>query len=334
MLRTLTRLFRRMIRGLMTEKPHVGSAERVVRAVLLVPLFGLVLVMLRCAARLRGPLPVEAQLANGVKLRCHLPDLIQMYLYLFGRWEPDLSEHLERVLRPGDTVIDIGANVGYFSLLAADRVGPDGRVIAIEASPRMADTLREHVAMNDATRCVTVIGKAVSDESGVLTIYDGPIHNRGLTSTEQHRGMKPVGEVEAAPLEKLVGEEAISAAKVIKIDVEGGEDRVLRDLANHLDGFRGDLEILVELSPIWWRDVERTPHKVLEPFVRKGFRIDTISNSYWPWRYLWPRDVNAPQPLSGGLDAPILKKRVKRLDLRLVRAAASDADDPDRVALS
>ena len=310
------------MRGLMTAKPHVGSAERIVRAALLVPPFGLILVLLRCAAILRGPLPVETQLANGVKLRCHLPDLIQMYLYLFGRWEPDLSAHLEDILRPGDTVIDIGANVGYFSLLASDRIGPGGRVIAIEASPRMAAALREHVAMNDATRWVTVIEKAVSDEPGVLTMYDGPVHNRGLSSTEQHRGMRAVGEVEAAPLEKLIGREAIAAAKVIKIDVEGGEDRVLRDLANHLDHFRDEMEILVELSPSWWRDAERTPHTVLEPFVRKGFRIDTIPNSYWPWRYLWPRDVHAPQPLAGGLQAPILKERVKRLDLRLVRTSS------------
>lgn len=75
-------------------------------------------------------------------------DLIQRYLYLFGAWEPHLTGWLRRRLRPGDGFVDVGANIGVFSVLAARLVGESGRVVAIEAS---ADVHRRLVGTPGST---------------------------------------------------------------------------------------------------------------------------------------------------------------------------------------
>ena len=67
---------------------------------------------------------------------CDPRDLIQRMILHFGVWEPDVSRVIEQSLAPGDVFVDIGANIGYDTLLASSRVGPTGRVVSIEASPR------------------------------------------------------------------------------------------------------------------------------------------------------------------------------------------------------
>ncbi|MBN9070759.1 MAG: FkbM family methyltransferase, partial [Rhizobiales bacterium] len=94
-----------------------------------------------------------------------------------GFWEPGISVLLERLLKPGMTAVDIGANVGYFSLLMASRVGANGRVVSIEANPAMAGLLRETVEMNGLEECVTVHNVAAADRAGELDFYIIPDRN-------------------------------------------------------------------------------------------------------------------------------------------------------------
>ena len=78
----------------------------------------------------------------------HTADLIQRYVYYFGVWEPTISQWFKGYVRPGDIVVDVGANIGWYTLLAAQRVGPEGQVVAIEASPTIAEHLRANLALN------------------------------------------------------------------------------------------------------------------------------------------------------------------------------------------
>src|ERR1700757_5463861 len=123
-------LWRRYLRFLQTDKERVGVAERWLRALLIVPSIA-VFLQLRIRTAFRGPLTVDGITEDGIHIRCRLPDAIPMCLYLFGTWEPDLAAFLRRRLRPGDTFIDVGANVGYMSALASRLVGPHGAVVAI-----------------------------------------------------------------------------------------------------------------------------------------------------------------------------------------------------------
>ena len=150
-------MFRAGLRGLVTERGRVRPPEKLLRGGLLVPLYGTMLLLLRVWAGLRGPLGVAAVTRYGARFVCWLPDMIQTYLYLFGVWEPDVTAFIRRRLSPGDTFVDVGANVGYHALLAAGSVNGRGRVVAIEASPRIFRMLRENLAGNGDPAAVRAV---------------------------------------------------------------------------------------------------------------------------------------------------------------------------------
>ncbi len=305
---------RAVLRGLVTERARVGPLEKLLRGALLVPLYGAMLVLLRAWAAVRGPLPVAATTRHGSRFTCRLPDLIQTYLYVFGVWEPDLTAFIRRRLAPGDTFVDVGAHVGYHVLLAAGSLGAAGRVVAFEASPGTLAMLHENLAQNRVNASVRTVNVAVSEAAGTRPIFGGPVQNIGLTTTVPGR-FRAQGEVAAAPLGDLLEPEELRSVRLVKIDVEGAEDAVIRGMKAFLEQARPDVEILLELSPKWWADSRQTPRQVLQPLLDAGFNVYRIGNNLWPWRYLWPEDVRPPRRERGEL-----RLRVKRLDLVLSRA--------------
>jgi hypothetical protein len=112
-------LWRGYIRFLRTDKERVGVAERWVRALLLIVPYLVVYLLLLIRVAVWRPLVIDHTTEDGIHLRCQLPDFIQNYVYLFGTWEPDLVPFMRRRLRPGDTFIDVGANVGYLSAVGS-----------------------------------------------------------------------------------------------------------------------------------------------------------------------------------------------------------------------
>ena len=317
-------LWRGYIRFLRTEKEHVGVAERWVRGLpVVVPYYAVALLLLIRAALWR-PLTIDHTTEDGIHFRCRLPDGIQTFVYLFGTWEPDLTAFIRRRLRPGDTFIDIGANIGHMSALASKLVGPHGAVVAIEPAPITSAALQETVAMNDLTN-IRLVAAAVSDREGELPLFVGPsflVTGDSTTVARAAQGrlfLREQGRVRAAPLGSLVTREELATTRLIKIDVEGAEDRVLAGMLTSLDAFAADAEIFVEVMATWWSDPQLRPIDVLRPFLERGFHVYLLPANYWPWRYLWPRDVDAPQRLR---DLAVLERR-GRLDLVLSR---SDAD--------
>jgi FkbM family methyltransferase len=324
-------LCRGYLRFLRTDKERVGGVERCVRALLLLLPYGALLVLLRIRLALWGPLTVDGTTDDGIRLRCRLPDLIQMYVYLFGAWEPDVAAFLRHRLRPGDTFVDVGANIGCMTALAGRLVGPRGTVVAIEPCPAVIAALQETVASNDLTN-VRLVAGAVSDRDHEVALFAGPSHNVGLTTTVARRGLREQGRVRAAPLGSLVTPEELASARLVKVDVEGAEDRVLAGVVAHLETLAADAELVVELSPTWWSDSRLRPIDVLRPYLDRGFHVYLLRpflerffyvhlppNEYALWRYLWPRDIGAAQRLR---DLAVLERRVARLDIVLSRVDA------------
>ena len=108
-------------------------------------------------------------------------------------------------------------------------------------------------------------------------------------------------------------------ARLVKIDVEGAEIAVLDGMKEFIGGCPHDVEIIVELSPQWRSDRQRTPQDLLQPLFDAGFHVYRIDNNLWPWRYLWPKQVRRPQRV-----VEPLTRRVKRLDLVLSRVDAEE----------
>jgi len=222
---------------------------------------------------------------SGFRLRCNTEDQIQAKIIYFGEWEPALTAFLRRRLVPGDGFIDVGANIGYFSLLAAGLVGPQGSVLAIEASPAIHRRLLGNLALNRAEG-VRAVNLAVADRDGVVTIYAAGRDNIGATTTLAGRGFLPEGEVACAPLARIATPEELRRARVIKIDVEGAEAPILQDLARNVALLRPDVEIVSEISAEGCAAIGRSWQSLLAEFGALGFRAYELPNEYHVRAYI------------------------------------------------
>jgi FkbM family methyltransferase len=242
------------------------------------------------------PYQFVAPTVFGQRLAGNTQDMIQQYIYYFGLWEPELSTWIARQLRPGDTFVDVGANIGYYSLLASGLVGDSGRVTAIEASPGIFQQLQANLARNHVTN-VRSVNVAAADQRGVLPIFCGPDHNVGQTSLLSRPGLEPAGTIEAAPLSEILERGEIAQARLIKVDVEGAEGRVLPGLLPLLGSTRPDLELIVEFHPQWLTEPGRTADELVERIQAAGFSAYQLENNYWPLSFLQGSTITTPTRL-------------------------------------
>jgi FkbM family methyltransferase len=159
------------------------------------------------------------------------------------------------ILVPGDVCVDVGANIGYFTLLASRLVGPSGHVYALEPSPEIHATLTSNLERNDVTN-VTALGVAAGDTNGEAEFYEADGRNRGASS------LRPASErdadepessairVQVRRLDSVISSVHLPRLKLVKIDVEGYELEVMGGLEPlFVRGARPS--ILVELTPEW-----------------------------------------------------------------------------------
>jgi FkbM family methyltransferase len=181
----------------------------------------------------------------GLRLSLHLEDWIQQNIYFLGSYEERGLRFVESFLRPGDVFIDVGANIGVYSLLAAQRVGPGGRVYAFEPVPGTAARLRQQVALNDLTN-ITVEEMAVSDAPGTVPIYLPPAGNSGMASLHAYTDeLRAPVVVAATTLDAYT--HGWPAVRLVKMDIEGAEWLALQGMQQLLATQRPAL--LLELEP-------------------------------------------------------------------------------------
>ena len=233
----------------------------------------------------------QARTYYGAAIECDLSDLIQMCVYHFGIWEPHISALIESRLGHGDVFCDVGANIGYHSLLGSRAVGPSGKVIAIEASPMIHGRLVRNLRLNHVANVETV-NVAVTAEPGQTPIYKGYDRNIGTASTNRSRGHELEAVVQGLPLASILSVEDRKRLRLIKIDVEGAELSILKSLANCIREYSPHLEIIVEVTP------NMGLQDVFDHFGRLGFSSWAVANPYNVAAYLNFDKVRAPIPLS------------------------------------
>ena len=222
---------------------------------------------------------IEGRAAWGGRFRCDLRDFVQYHIYYFSLWEPNLTALLSQRLKPGDVFVDVGANVGYFSLLAAKLVGERGAVVAVDASPTIFSRLRESLQLNAANN-VRPVNAAVSDREGVLSVYAGPPSNTGMTSTVAGRGGEYEADVRAAPLLALLTPDEAARTRLIKIDVEGAELPILLDILANVHRLPDTVEIVAEVSPSVLEEAGMPLQELLDRFAERGFHWYLLENDY------------------------------------------------------
>lgn len=186
---------------------------------------------------------------------------LSTFLLLDGYWEMWTTEAMLQFIRQGMTVIDVGANLGYFTMLMADLTGPSGKVLAIEPNPQMASRLRRSAFVNGFGTNTAIHEIAVGDHDGTigLAIPDGEPKNAHLSAT---------GTGLSVPIRRLDSLPDATDADVIKIDVEGGEEGVWRGMAGILARNR-PLTVLLEFTPGRYADAAA----FLDTILASGFSL-------------------------------------------------------------
>jgi FkbM family methyltransferase len=159
--------------------------------------------------------------------------------YLTGDAEPEVQEALAELVKPGQTVYDVGANIGFFTILCSRLVGPEGRVYAFEPIPQNLATLRHNVALNGLTN-VTIVEKALSSSTGTAQMFVSPwsaFHSldvEGATKQENHGPAAGEVTVQTITLDEFLQGEGVCPPDLVKIDVEGAELIVVRGMSETL----------------------------------------------------------------------------------------------------
>lgn len=157
---------------------------------------------------------------------------ISRTLLLFGRREEEHAIILRRVLKPGMTVFDIGANIGYYVLIERGLIGPTGRIVAIEPSSQNVALLRRNLALNNAQNDVTLFEMAISDQAGKRELYMSQQSNLNTfhptgSASGYLDGRRTEVEIDTVP--GVVRRTGLKP-DLIRMDVEGHEIEVLRGL--------------------------------------------------------------------------------------------------------
>jgi len=173
----------------------------------------------------RAPVPIAGGIGHLLVVStADLPlDHAHAGLIVRGTLEPPVQEALRRLLAPGDVFYDIGANVGFFTLLGARLVGPAGRVVAFEPVPWCARAVGNNIELNEFGHA-QIRAEAVGDADGIARLLVvGEASWSHLESTGRHADVRDEIDVAVVALDSLVAAGTLPPPDVLKIDTEGAE---------------------------------------------------------------------------------------------------------------
>ncbi|MFC1485563.1 FkbM family methyltransferase [Candidatus Latescibacterota bacterium] len=205
---------------------------------------------------------------RGLKIKIYPGNEIHEALYLSGLYEPNTMLVLQKLLSPGDTFFDVGANIGCFSLYAARIVGSKGRVFAFEPSFREYKRLTENVKLNKLQN-VKTINAALSDSESKTKLNIACERHSGHNTLGEnfiYKGVESVAteEVDTITIDKFVYTRSLGKIDMIKLDIEGWEYKALTGAQEVLKKYRPAL--IVEVIEKTLYD-NRNPISQLEPFL-------------------------------------------------------------------
>jgi FkbM family methyltransferase len=227
----------------------------------------------------------------GAQMDCDPRDLIQSMILMFGVWEPEVSNVITSKLTGGGIFVDVGANIGYDSLLAAKLAD---KIVSIEANPVTFDRLAKNMEQN-AVNNVRMVNKAVSDKVGSLAIYDPQQgNNHGAATTIEARGGAKIATVESAPLDEILTPDELTRISLIKIDVEGGEIPIVQSILDRIHLYPEKFSIIVEAAP----NEDTAWNEIFDHMMSLSFKAFFIPNEYTVDWYLNWRNPSGPSALN------------------------------------
>lgn len=227
-------------------------------------------------------------------------ELISNYLYHFNTWEPTITHYILQSLEDLNcrSFVDIGANLGYFSVLVS-KLNPESMVYSYEPMPYLYASLKRNIEINELSN-IEAIQSAISDKVGSLEIFEGHPLNSGNCGVHKVSESKDGIQVNSILLLSQIPKMKYQP-RIIKIDTEGSEDRILFQLEELIKILPKDIEFLVEINPHLIG--KQKANDILEQFLGFGFKAYQMKNSYEVDFYL-----NPPKSFLCVLDGPVEKQ--------------------------
>jgi len=203
-------------------------------------------------------------------------DAIVPYLLTYGVYEEYETELFKKSIKPGMVVVDIGANIGYYSLIAARLVGISGKVYAFEPETNNYNILISNIKINNFTNIIIPIQKAVLDKCGKTNLFIDK-YNLGLHSISKNNiTTKSSGfiEAETTTIDSFLRNMQSKRVDLIKIDVEGSEGFIIRGAEETLK--HNNPKIIMEFSPRTLKNAGSEAIDLLLDLKRHNFKIKVI----------------------------------------------------------
>ncbi|MGF1598268.1 MAG: FkbM family methyltransferase [Acidimicrobiales bacterium] len=234
------------------------------------------------------------RLYTGQKIFVDTRDVaVSPALLMDGVWEMDVTEVFLSILRPSDVVLDVGANMGYFGIVAGTIVNASagGSIHLIEANPELIPLLFKSVIVSGMLSTASVTNLAVTDHRGEVELYltrdlmgsasldtmgdraadaldekVGGDGSRQLTSALEIEGSVTVP---AATIDDFVESRGIERVDVLKLDIEGAEEPAYAGMHRTIDRNRERLKLLIEYAPVRYRDPEGFYEQITRDFSHR-----------------------------------------------------------------
>ena len=202
---------------------------------------------------------------------------MSLFSYLFDVYEWREVQLIRRLVKAGDTALDIGANIGYYSLKLSQVVEPRGTVHAFEPDPTNLEILRRNIGLNSLSN-VKVHGFALANFEGPAWLYRSK-QNTGDYALSPRSGPAEVPvQVICRRLDSL-SEEISEPPSILKIDVQGFEPAVLEGAQRSLNEWQPRPSLLVEFEPASLTGAGFSPQVFLDSLTKLDYRVGKVSQN-------------------------------------------------------
>ncbi|HYV28176.1 MAG TPA: FkbM family methyltransferase [Candidatus Eisenbacteria bacterium] len=237
-----------------------------------------------------GKNAIQVRLQSGQRLVVRVNDLAVSQLLEGETFEKGMREKIFADVKPGMVVLDIGGNIGYYTVQLSPLVGPTGKVVVFEPNPTMIRELQRNVELNRLSN-VIVQPVALSDQAGEAEFHCPPSGWEGHGSLRPNMTFQTIGKITVPTrrLDDVLEELKITSVDLIKIDVEGAEWGIFKGSPHLLSAARKPM-IYFECAEITCREFGHSVLDVLRDLSDRDYHIEQIDYGIWCAR---PRLDNA-----------------------------------------
>jgi FkbM family methyltransferase len=239
---------------------------------------------------------VETIVAGGPLRGTHL--LLNLYEekeYWLGTYEPNLQSALTDWIKPGWIIYDVGANIGYISLLISKMIGKEGKVIAFEALPANVERLKANLSMNQETSNVLIVPAAVTNvQSKVRFLISNSCAAGKVDGSAGHHGIyQNEVDVPGITLDHFIYDQGNPIPHMIKMDIEGGESLALGGMTHLLSTIKPLMMIELhgsEANQIVWNTLCQAQYKLYH--IKKGYPQVLSTNELGKRSYILAKSIS------------------------------------------